>query len=289
MGEEPALKHSIRELLSLSTDYLRKHGVPHPRKEAEWLLAEALDVKRLDIYLHLDQEAPEEHKDVLRGYLKRRAARIPRAYVIGYLVFMGLKIEVDHRVLVPRPETEILAETARGLFNRDAALRAADVGTGSGALAAALLDFFPNLRLVATDVSSDALEVARSNISRLGFSDRTEFIKTDLLAGGPEDLDLVVANLPYVREGDYPGLEPEVMHEPREALVSGPTGLEAIERIIDLAPSHLRPGGWLLLEMGCDHALEVRNRLAGRGFADIKTEHDFGGIERVAAGRMPDE
>ena len=286
MGGPGIERHTIREILSLSTEYLQKHGVTNPRKEAEWLLAEAMGVKRLDLYLRLDQQAAEQQKTQMRDYVRKRAARMPRAYVIGYAVFMGLKIDVNEQVLVPRPETEILVETARGLFPQDASIRAADIGTGAGAVAAALLDFFPNASVLATDLSSGVLGVARANLEKLAFMDRTELIEADLLPDGPADLDLIAANLPYVREGDYDGLEPEVKREPKEALVSGPTGLEIIHRLIDLAPSRLKPAGWLVLEMGHDHAEEVKNRLAERGFTDIRTEDDFGGVERVAAGRM---
>ena len=127
--------------------------------------------------------------------------------------------------------------------------------------------------------------MAERNLKDLGCLDRVELVRTKFLPEGVPDLDLIAANLPYVTEEEYEGLEPEVKHEPREALVAGPTGLEMISELIQRAPGHLKPGGWLVLEMGYGHAEEVRNLLAERGFTDIRCEEDYGGIPRVAAGR----
>lgn len=282
-----AAAETVRDILLLSGQYLAARGVPTARREAEWLMAEALGVKRLDLYLRFDEPVAEPAREQLRKFLKKRASHMPREYIIGYVVFMGLRIEVDASVPIPRPETELLVEYVRGLFERDARLEAADVGTGSGAIAAGLLDYFSRLRVLATDISAEALAIARRNIERIGCAGRAEFVECDLLPANGRQFDLIVANLPYVSEADYETLAPEVKQEPKQALLGGPTGCEIIERLIALAPQRLRPAGWLVIEMGHQHAQTVRNLLARCGLADIRTEHDYGGIERIAAGRKP--
>ena len=204
--------------------------------------------------------------------IRRRVAREPVAYILGRRGFRRIELAVDRRVLVPRPETELLVEIALGL-SQGAAVH--EVGTGSGAVALALLDERPDLRVTASDLSPDAVAVARANARRLGLP--LEPVVADGLP--PGDYDLVVANLPYVRDDEWNGLAPEITrHEPRGALTSGDDGLDAIRALVEQAPSGTR----LALEHGAEQGEEVRELLT-----EAETRIDLAGRERVTTGRAP--
>ena len=205
---------------------------------------------------------------------------------------MGRRFIITPDVLIPRPETEVLAAVGLEKFPREAAIRIADIGTGSGVLAATLLAGYPNATVVATDISSEAIEVARQNLSNLGLNSRAAFCVCDLLPTDETPFDLIVANLPYVSEGEYEKVAPEVKAEPKAALVPGPKGTELIERLIKTAPRFLsggaapaRSGGWLLLEIGYNQSPDVGRMLSEAGFSDVFVEEDLAGIPRVAGGR----
>jgi release factor glutamine methyltransferase len=223
--------------------------------------------------------------------LVEREGRVPLAYVTGEREFWSLRLLVDRRVLVPRPETETLVEAA--LERLVPAARVADVGTGSGAIAIALAHELDSARFVATDRCAAALEVARANAAAHGLAHRIEFLEGDLLAplaGFAGDLDAIVSNPPYIPTADIPGLQPEVRdHEPRAALDGGPDGLGVIERLVAGVPTLLRRGGWLLLEVGAGQAGAVRVLLERSGRYDgIAFKRDLAGIERVVAARRAD-
>jgi release factor glutamine methyltransferase len=210
--------------------------------------------------------------------VRRRLRREPVAYILGRKGFRHIELEVDGRVLVPRPETELLVELVLELAPR----RVLDMGTGSGAIALAIADELADCELIATDTSAAALEVARANAMRLGLTDRIEFHEA-MLPLEPPRLDLIVANLPYVAESEWAGLEPEVTRwEPREALLAGPDGLDVIRAAIpcaaDLAPV-------LALEIGAGQAPAVSELLFEAGFATVQTRPDLAGIPRVVWGR----
>jgi release factor glutamine methyltransferase len=219
----------------------------------------------------------------LRPLVDRRRSREPLAYVLGEWGFRRLTLAVDSRVLIPRPETEILVERCLELLERVERPRVLDVGVGSGAIALALADERPDARLVATDSSPDALEVAEANKLRLGLDGRVELRLGDLLAGAEGPFDLVVANPPYVLPEDVERLEPEVLHEPRAALIG--VGRHVV--VAEAARAVLRADGALALEVGDGQAPEVAQSLRDLGYADVATTKDLAGRERVVDGRRP--
>jgi release factor glutamine methyltransferase len=242
-------------------------GCETPRLDAELLLADALGWDRADLYSREVQEPPG-----FAERLRRRVAREPVAYITGHRAFRHIDLAVDRRVLIPRPDTETLVEVALDLPR---GARVHDVGTGSGAVALALKDERPDLRVSASDASAEAVEVARANAARLGLA-----VQVGVTRGlPPGEYDLVVANLPYVREDEWASLEPEIrLYEPREALVSGEDGLDAIRELVASAPSGTR----MALEHAPGQAEAVRDLLA-----DPTTVRDLGGRQRVTLGARP--
>lgn len=280
----------IREALSASVDALTAAGVADPRLDAELLLAEAMGWDRAQLVASPEAEIPPPAARRFAETVRRRLRREPVAYILGHRGFHHLELAVDARVLIPRPETELLVELALELRPG----RVLDVGTGSGAIALAIASELPESEVVATDTSASALEVARANAERLGLAKRVEFLETTLPAAGA--FDLVVANLPYVSEVEWGGLEPEVTEwEPREALLAGPDGLDAFRALLAkwARPSSATAGqgtnaapGWLALEVGDGQARAVEELLAGAGFGPIETRCDLAGIERVVVSRQ---
>lgn len=280
----------IREALSASVDALTAAGVADPRLDAELLLAEAMGWDRAQLAANPEAEIPPPAARRFGETVRRRLRREPVAYILGRRGFRHLELSVDARVLIPRPETELLVELALELRPG----RVLDIGTGCGAIALAIASELPESEVVATDTSAAALEVARANAERLGLAKRVEFFETTLPAAGA--FDLVVANLPYVSEVEWTGLEPEVTEwEPREALLAGPDGLDAFRALLAewARPSSGEAGqganaapGWLALEVGDGQARAVEELLAGAGFGPSETRCDFAGIERVVVSRQ---
>ena len=218
--------------------------------------------------------------------IERRAAGEPVAYILGRKDFWTLELTVSPAVLVPRPETELLVERALALHPGDEA-KVADLGTGSGAIALALASARPGWRIVATDISAAALAVARANAVALGL-ERAEMVQGNWLAGLPgRTFDLLLSNPPYVAAADPALRTPELMREPRLALVAEEDGLAALCAIIREAPAHLEPGGWLLLEHGAAQAAAVAGALVARGFAQVRSHRDLAGRERMTEGQWP--
>ena len=219
--------------------------------------------------------------------VRRRLRHEPVAYIVGRKGFRRIELVVERRALIPRPESELLVEVALELGPREVL----DVGTGSGAIALAVADELPEARVVAIDISMDALRVAQANTERLGLGDRVDVISRGVnsLAGAEPDgrpFDLLLANLPYVSEAEWGGLALEIReYEPREALVAGPTGLEAIEALLtEVAALGERPGA-VALEIGAGQSDAVAGLVADAGFGEVETRRDLGGIERVVVGR----
>lgn len=263
-----------REALTASTDALRAAGVEQPRLDAELLLAEATGWDRA--YLAADPEVEIQPAAARRfsEMVRRRLRREPLAYITGSKGFRHLELAVDRRVLIPRPETELLVEVALEL--RPGSVL--DVGTGSGAIALAIADELAGCELTASDTSAAALAVARANAEALSLHGRVRFVEGSVPDGR---FDLTVANLPYVAEADWPALQPEVTQwEPREALLAGADGLDAIRALIPRVES-----GALALEVGEGQAGAVATLLAQAGFSSIQTRPDLAGIERVVWGR----
>jgi release factor glutamine methyltransferase len=268
-----------REALTASTEALRAAGVGEPRLDAELLLAEATGRDRADLIANPEAEIPPPAARRFGEMVRRRLRREPVAYILGRRGFRHLELAVDSRVLIPRPETELLVELALELQPR----RLLDLGTGSGAIALAIAAELPGCEVVATDTSARALEVASANAERLGLADRVELIEAML----PADLagfDLVLANLPYVPETEWRGLEPEVTEwEPREALLAGPDGLDVLRAAI---PAAAGVAPVVALEVGVGQARAVSDLLIEAGFGAVEIRPDLAGISRVVVGRQ---
>ncbi|MCW3008891.1 MAG: prmC [Solirubrobacterales bacterium] len=266
----------VRDALDSALVALNAAGVDAPRLDAELLLAEALGVERTRLYidrdLSIEGPAIRRFQDLVR---RRSIGREPVAYLLGRKGFRHIDLQVDRRVLVPRPETELLVQLAvEGLAM---GTRVVDVGTGSGAVALALADERPDLSVTASDLSPEALEVARANGQRLGLD--VTWAQADGLPSG--DFQAVVANLPYVVDGE--ALAPEIArHEPALALFSGPDGLDAIRALVEQAAA--RRVGWIALEHGFEQGDAVRVLLRMAGYAEVRTERDLAGLERVTVG-----
>jgi release factor glutamine methyltransferase len=262
----------LRDGLSAAVDALQAAGCENPRLDAELLMADALDVDRAALVADPDMPVPGAASRLMMERVRRRVAREPVAYILGSKGFRHIELVVDSRVLIPRPETELLVEVALEL---PAGARVHEVGTGSGAVALALRQERPDLEVSASDASPAAAEVARANAARLGLS-----LSVSVERGLPEgSFDLVVANLPYLSEEEWRGLQPEIVKwEPREALVAGPDGLEAIRSLVGEAGTGTR----LALEHAPHQAEEVRSLLR-----DAETLRDLAGRERVTTGSAP--
>jgi release factor glutamine methyltransferase len=274
---------TIGEVLRRSTDHLAARGSGRPRLEAERLLAHALGLERVELYMHLDRPLSVAELDDARALVRRRADGEPLQYVLGEWGFRRLTLRVDGRALIPRPETETLVERCLTLLDGDDAPRVLDVGAGSGAVALALADEHPGARVTAIDVSEDALSLARENAERTGIV--VELLHHDLFAGLPGDgWDLVVSNPPYVRDDELASLASEVVDwEPELALVDrGHT-----EALVREATGALRPGGALAIETHEDGASGVAALLDREGYVAVRTTKDLAGRDRVVEGRTP--
>jgi release factor glutamine methyltransferase len=276
---------ALAEVLRLSTEHLERHGSPTARLDAELLLGHALGLSRVDLYVQHERPLSEPELARCRELVRRRAAREPVAYIVGSRGFRRLDLEVDPRVLVPRPETELVVERCLTLLEGAEAPAVLDVGTGSGAIALALKQERPDAAVTACDVSAEALAVAAANAERLGLA--IELVESDLFAAlEGRRFDLVVSNPPYIGESEVDGLEPEVRdHEPRLATVAGADGRELYRRLLPAAGDHLASGGWLVLECGQGQAGGLVAELGRLGYADAAAERDHQGIERAVWGR----
>ena len=254
-----------------------------PATEARLLLMHATGATATTLAAHPERELHASQTASFLALVRRRAAGEPVAYLTGRREFFGREFAVSPAVLIPRPETEHLVECGIAKARAMASPRILDLGTGSGCVAITLA---LELRtgVVAADVAPDALAVARGNAERLGA--RVEFIESDWYANVEGRFDLIVANPPYVAEGDAHLTEGDLRFEPMGALACGADGLAAIRRIVAEAPAHLRPGGWLLFEHGYDQAAAVADILTGAGFGDIEQQRDLAGIVRVSGGRL---
>jgi release factor glutamine methyltransferase len=264
----------VREALDSAVIALSAAGVDTPRLDAEVLLAHALGVDRAALIIDGDRRVEGPAVRAFQDAVRRRSvAREPVAYITGVKGFRHLDLHVDPRVLIPRPETETLVEAALAALPRGA--RVVDVGTGSGAVALALKDERPDLQVIATDVSADALEVARANAQRLGLE--VELVCADLLTG-VRDVDAVVSNPPYVEDGAE--LAPEIVrHEPALALRAGPEGLDVLRLLVPAAAA--RGAEILAVEVGAGHAAAVQALAREAGFARSERRADLAGVDRV--------
>lgn len=273
---------TARELIDHGEARLRAAGIDTPRLDAELLLAEAAGTTRSQILAGLVD--PTRSRHTYEAWLKRRVSREPLAYITGRQGFRRIELRVDPRVLIPRPETELLVAVVK--VDRPCGIL--DIATGSGAVALSLADELPDATITAADISHGALEVAQVNASELGVADRVNFVNSDLLDSIDGIFDAIAANLPYVEAGDIDGLQPEVSKfEPRLALDGGPDGLDLVRKLAETAPAQLKPGGMLALEIGEGQAVETERILKAAGFTETERHEDLNGIERVVSGRTP--
>src|SRR5436190_5409358 len=275
---------TVLEVLQRTTEFFQKHGVESPRLNAEHLLAHTLKRKRIELYLEFERELTEEELAPLRDLVRRRGQGEPLQHLLGTVEFAGQTFICDKRALVPRPETEQLVEFLQSrIENRESKIL--DVGTGSGVIALSLAAKFPEAKITATDISEDALALARENADRLGLTSRVEFLNADLLTYGTHVYDVIVANLPYVAAGERGTLSREVLHDPEGALFGGERGDEIVRRLIEAAPGQLAPGGLLALELGLGQADDLAAFMAKKNYHDIRTERDYAGVIRFLFGR----
>ena len=275
---------ALGDILRQTHATLAEADIPDARLEAELLLTHLLGIPKHRLYAFQEQEVSEQAIDLLEQSVKRRLTREPLAYILGLKEFYGIALEVGPDVLIPRPESEYLVEQA--LFA--SMMRAgesdwviADAGTGSGALAISLAIHLPMARIYATENSERAAAVAARNIQRHNVADRITLIQGNLLDDLPEEADLILANLPYIRTGAMADLQPEVLWEPREALDGGEDGLDVIRELLHQAPSRIKDGGMLLLEIDPHQAplLEEMGRSLFQG-AQVSVQQDLAGLDR---------
>lgn len=280
---------TVGEALSWATRKLQEAKVPEPQTDAEWLLAHILETSRTTLKFNHDRVLTDELLRIYEQMVFKRAERVPLAYIIGEQPFCGLVLKVDERVMIPRQETEQLVELVTERLKRMGSehLMIADIGTGSGAIALALAAKFEQATVFGVDISAEALEVAEQNAQRLGLTKRCVFLHGDLtepleaVFRSPV-FDAIVANLPYVADGEWERLEPEVRgHEPEIALKGGLDGLSVISRFIQrpfqrLLTSH----GFVAFEVGAGQALKVQNLLRQQGWRQVTVKRDFSGIDR---------
>jgi release factor glutamine methyltransferase len=274
----------VREALK----QLNAASVPDARASIEWLAAEAFGCERVHLWSDHRSEVDPEELQYFRDMVRRRSGREPTQYIVGYADFMGLKIEVDENVLIPRPETESLVLRAVDLLSRESDRRALDIGTGSGCIAVALKSMCPDAEVVGCDVSSLAIRRARSNAQRLELA--VSFLLADVLlpdfpdqVGGP--FDVVVSNPPYVAVEERPEVIPEVRDfEPEGAIFVAGDPLKFYVQIVDHSTTLLRPSGALVFEVHEERADSVAAILRARGFENVTTEPDLGGRDRIVHG-----
>lgn len=281
---------TTRELMDWMTSTFAREGIDAPRLTAELLLCHALSARRLDLYMHADRPAAPHERETLRALVQRALRHEPVQYIVGQAWFFSIPLRADRRALIPRPSTETIVEHALQTLRAEGVetLSIADVCTGSGAIAIALLRNLPRARAVATDISPDALALAGQNAAATSVADRLQLREGDLLAPlAGESFDLLTANPPYIPDHEWPDVDRNVRdHEPHLALRAGPDGLRFVEPILRAAPDHLRSGGMLLVEIAAvtaPAALDIARRTPG--LADHRVLKDADGLPRVIAAR----
>ncbi len=290
---------TILKLLRWTTSYFQSRGIDSPRADAEILLAHALNLDRIDLYLKYDQPMFSEELGLYRSLIKRRANREPVAYIVGTKEFWSLPLSVTDAVLIPRPETEILVEKTLELLKstpspdsgqKNTPIRILEIGTGSGAVILALASEAPGQRFFASDISQAAIDQARSNAVRHRLDGQVSFFISDLfqeLRDTSLPFQIIVSNPPYIESKILGGLQPEISrYEPQLALDGKADGLFYVRQIIHEAHPHLAPGGYLLLEIGHDQKPATQQIIDDTGlYDDIAFTKDYGGFDRVVSMR----
>lgn len=282
----------IGSVLNDAKIVLRKAGIASPDVDAEILVSTCLGLRRSDLYIDLRRTITEELAEKVRGMVMMRASRVPLQRIIGKCEFMSLEFRMAEGVFIPRPETEILIETVISEAKKMAPpLLALEIGTGCGVIAVSLCHYLNGLKVVATDISTQAVLVARENARLNGVSERIDFVVGDGAdfikdLGDRRGFDIIVSNPPYIRSDEIDGLEPEVrLYDPRIAIDGGDDGLAFYKRIVGRIGDLLRVGGLVAFEIGAYQADDLRDLLEGCGIADIRVEKDLSGLDRVIKGR----
>ncbi len=273
---------SVLEIIKRTTGFFEQRGVESPRLNAELLIGHALGLKRMQLYLQFERPLTEAELEKIRPLVKRRGGREPLQYVMGETEFSGLKLKVDRRALIPRPETERLIELVMQQFASPPAT-VLDLGTGSGAIALALAKAWPGAVVTAVDKSEEALALARENAEACGLAGRVKFVSSDWFAAVPagEKFTLIVANPPYLSDEETAAAQPEVKDfEPRMALSAGANSAADLERIIRAARTYLAPGGLLACETGIAQHQALVALATGEGYARAESLRDLTGRER---------
>ena len=287
---------TVAEALVFASTTLTAAGVDTPRFDAQLLLVWVLKARREDLAREPERELTDREQIIYAKAISLRALRRPLPYITGEAWFYGRVFKINRAVLIPRPETEILVELALAACRNIESPKLADIGTGSGCLAVTLAAERPDASIWATDLSADALKEARKNVVRYQLQNRVTLLHGDLLGPLPSDLrlDVVVSNPPYVTEAEHSELQPEVRdYEPRLALsglsdAAGPDGTALHRRILAEAPASLKPGGWVLLEVGANQAALVAEIASELGYTDVEITADYAQIGRVVSACFPD-
>lgn len=285
----PPFQFELRQLVRAVERVLADAGREEARTMAEWLVATAAGIGRLDLLIQAERLLDAESLARLDGWVARAARGEPLQYVVGNAPFLGRDFRCDPRALIPRPETEDLCARVLAAIPAHAEVRIADVGTGTGCIAITIALDRPSAHVMAIDVSPDALALARENARAFGVEERIEWRQTDLLAGvSAGALDAIVSNPPYVADGEWARLDSAVRDfEPRLALAAGADGLDVIRRLADQARQTLVSGGRLWMEIGNEQGPAVRDLLLTHGFIDVAIRRDCAGHERIAEARSP--
>ncbi|MBE7497622.1 MAG: peptide chain release factor N(5)-glutamine methyltransferase [Verrucomicrobiaceae bacterium] len=283
----PATK-PLLEVLTSGSAYLQKKGIDEARLNMEHLLAHVLHCRRLDIYLRFGEHLAEPQLGVLRDLLRRRGEGEPLQHLLGTVEFAGREFVSDHRALIPRPETEYLVELVEKRLAAAPPARVLDMGTGSGCIGISLAHAFGRPTVLA-DISEDALDLARLNVSRLAGSLPVQTVRSDLFEKISGEFDLIVANLPYIPRAEIATLAPEVRRDPHLALDGGPVGTEVVFRFLEAAPSHLARNALVALEVGHDQGVATADKAASLGYTACEVVPDLAGVPRFVFARAPEK
>lgn len=277
---------NIKELLNRSDQFLAAHGIESSRLDAEVLMADLLGMERINLYVKYDYPLKSREVDRYREMIKKRAQRIPVAYIIGKKEFMSLEFKVEPGVLIPRPDTENLVETVIDYCRKQKlqSPQIIDLCTGSGAIAVSLAYYLKEAKVVGTDISAKALKIASHNVEKHDLKDRMSILKSDLLEEfikrEIKGIDILVSNPPYIAQSEMETLAPEVKKEPKKALVAGEDGLDFYRRLIPEAEKVLKAGAKLFLEIGYQQAEAVK-KLFGPNWSEIEVKKDYSENDRI--------
>ena len=281
---------TVLDSINLSTEYLKNKGIESPRINAELILAHILKMKRLDLYLSFDRPLKEDEIVLYRQFLKRRSEFEPLQYILGTVNFFGLDFKISPAVLIPRPETELLAEEIINEFKDQEFIKILDIGTGSGNIAITLAKFLPNSIIIATDISVEAIAIAVENAKSNGVSDKIIFAVNDIFSSEnltENNFDVIVSNPPYITSQDFKNLSKELKdYEPKAALTDSSNGLSFYDIISSKCNIYLKKGGKLFFELGYGHSENVQEIMKKNHFISISIKKDYQNIDRIIRGEF---